>query len=98
MIVYIAGKISGVKDYKQEFQKAEERLTAMGHTVLNPTILPEGLNDWSYLPICMAMIEQADMVYLLDNWQDSEGATIERKYAIYQGKLVVDAFELVGLE
>ena len=34
--VYIAGKISGDKNYREKFSNAEQALTAMGHCVLNP--------------------------------------------------------------
>ena len=44
MKIYIAGKITGRENYKDEFKKAEERLTKQGHTVMNPAFLPEGFN------------------------------------------------------
>ena len=37
----------------------------------------------------MAMIDQCDTVVMLDNWQDSKGAKIEREYAKYNGKRIV---------
>ena len=87
MVVYIAGKIDGEPNYKEIFAKAEQFLKSRGHIVLNPAILPEGMPYERYMPICMAMLDQADAVYLLNNWTDSRGAMIEMSYAGYQGKL-----------
>lgn len=89
MIVYIAGKIKGCKDYEARFRLAEEKLKKEGHIVLSPAVLPKGMPIDRYLPICFAMIDQADAVYVLENWMFSEGAKIEQKYAKYQGKKVM---------
>ena len=88
MKVYIAGKISGLEDYKDNFARAQEMLESEGHIVLNPALLPEGMSAQDYMRICFAMVDSADMVALLPNWVDSRGAALERDYAIYVGKLV----------
>ena len=59
-----------------------------GFTVLNPAVLPDGLAPEQYMPICMAMLEQAEGIYLLEGWEDSPGARLEWQYALYQGKTV----------
>lgn len=41
-----------------------------------------------YMPICLAMLEQADAICMLDGWEDSDGANIELAYANYQDKAV----------
>ena len=89
MRVYIAGKMTGLEDKgRKAFQKAELQLKALGHVVLNPAILPDGLLSHQYMPICLAMLEQAEAIYLLDNWRDSPGAKLELEYARYQHKLI----------
>ncbi|CRZ34616.1 uncharacterized protein DUF4406 [Herbinix hemicellulosilytica] len=79
MIIYIAGPITGVIDYKRKFEAAEKMLINMGHIAINPAYLPSGLKD--YMPICKAMIDQADAVYFLTGWQQSKGAKEEYEYA-----------------
>jgi hypothetical protein len=79
--VYIAGKINGLENYKEVFKKAEEALIITGHICMNPAILPEGFPYESYMPVCCAMIDQCDAVYMIKNWKDSRGAKVERAYA-----------------
>lgn len=89
-VVYIAGKITGEPDLgKEKFDLMEARLRKRGLKVINPTLLPVDLPPESYLPICLQMINQSDAVILLDNWQDSKGANIERLYAKYCGKVII---------
>lgn len=96
MKVYIAGKISNNPNYIEDFEKAEAELTELGHVVLNPAKIPNGLGYENCMHICFAMIETVDVVYLLPNWKDSKGANREREYAFKKLKRVVDS--LKGLE
>ena len=93
MIVYIAGKISGLPDMgKDAFDEAEKMLKAAGHQVLNPSRIGAPLPKKCYMPICMSMLAQADAIYLLENWVDSPGARLEREFAVYQGiKILTDS-------
>lgn len=91
MKIYIAGKITGNENYREEFAKAQAELEKNGHTVLNPAVLPEGLTKGEYMRICFSMIDTADKVCFLDGWQDSEGAKVEYAYCLYVGKRVIDA-------
>ena len=88
-VYYIAGNISGEKDYWPKFYHAETVLQGKGAAVLNPARLPNGMESERYLPICLAMIDAADAVYMLADWRESAGACIEHAYAMYQHKKIV---------
>ena len=90
MRIYIAGPIASRKEtYKIDFAKAEHRLRHKDAIPVNPALLPEGLDPEAYMPICMAMLDACDAIYMLRGWEDSKGACIEKKYAEYQGKAIL---------
>ena len=82
MKVYIAGKITGLENYKELFSAEERRLREKGYTVMNPSILPNGFEYDEYMRICYSMIDVCDGVYFLNNWTDSKGAKLEHEYAL----------------
>ena len=86
MKVYIAGKITGNENYREEFARVQAELEKDGHIVLNPAVMPEGLTNAEYMRICFAMIDIADEVVFLPGWQHSEGACLEKDYCLYVGK------------
>ncbi len=86
MKVYIAGKITGNPDYKQQFAEAERELKAQGYTTMNPAVLPDGFEHHEYMKICFSMIDVCDAVYFLSNWKESKGACMEYDYAFEQNK------------
>ena len=87
MRVYIAGAMTGVFKYKEKFIEAEEYIRGLGHIVLNPSFLPEGLSD--YYEINKAMIDQCDAIYVLLNYENSKGTKREIEYAKSTGKQVI---------
>lgn len=84
--VYIAGKITGDPNYREKFQRAENHFQAKGDIVLNPASLPEGMSRADYMRICFAMMETADLVAFLPDYQDSLGARLEKAWCEYVGK------------
>ncbi|MXF06719.1 DUF4406 domain-containing protein [Escherichia coli] len=90
MKVYIAGPMTGYKNFNREaFHGAEDALMREGHTVLNPAVLPDGLTQAQYMDICMAMIRSVEAVYMLRNWYQSAGARAELALAEKLGHQVI---------
>lgn len=88
MKIYIAGKITGLEDYKERFKAAQGYLEAIGHTVMNPAVLEGEFEHHEFMHICFAMIDVCDSVYFLNNWEDSKGAKLEHSYAIKNDKWI----------
>lgn len=86
MKIYIAGKIAGDRRYRAKFREAAKSLEALGHVVLNPAILPDGLKQADYMRICMAMLDTADLAVFLPDYQESKGAMVEWGYCQRIGK------------
>jgi hypothetical protein len=86
MIVFLSGPITGVEDYREKFAAAEAQLIDQGHVVLNPAVLPFGLEHGQYMAICYPMLVCADEVAQLPGWENSTGALIEHRWAQALGK------------
>lgn len=95
MKIYIAGKITGDKGYREKFAAVEAALWAQGFTVINPAVLPEGMRPEDYMRVCLAMVEIADEVVFLPDWQESQGGKIgdgavpvhQKAHRVFAGRL-----------
>ena len=90
-IVFIAGAITGVADYKEQFTSAEKNLQEQGATVINPAVLPSGLKWADYLRITKEMLQCADVVYVLPCWANSKGVLEELEVARKLDKEIIYA-------
>lgn len=82
MKIYIAGPMTGYENYNRDaFFAAADNLKADGHTVLNPSVLPDGLSQAEYMDICLAMVRSADTIFMLTGYEQSKGALAELAYA-----------------
>lgn len=82
--IYIAGKITGVPNYKDKFTNMESELLKIpGTAVINPAALPTGLEPADYARICFAMIDSSDIVVFAPNYKKSQGALLEMQYCRY---------------
>jgi len=86
---YIAGKITGDPSYRQKFQEVQKQYEKNGQPVLNPASLPGGMQPADYMRICFSMIDCADAVVFLPDWEQSKGAMLEFQYCKYIGKEIV---------
>lgn len=84
MIVVISGPMNGYPDHnKPAFDEAQKMLEARGYDVINPANL--GLIDgwgWSqYMRFAIKHLVEADCIHMLDGWEHSRGALIEKRIA-----------------
>lgn len=84
--VYIAGKITGDQNYWGKFSRAEDLLESEGFIVINPATLPGGMTSADYMRICISMIDTADIVAFLPDWEESRGAKLEWQFCQYVEK------------
>ena len=81
MKIYIAGPMSGIKDYNRPaFHAAAAKLRAKGHEVVSPAELITDANytTWSAaMRVCIAAMMTCDRVMTLPGWSQSKGARIE---------------------
>lgn len=89
MKIYVAGKITGLDNFKELFAEATKKLEEDGHVVMNPAVLPKGFDHGEYMKICYSMIDVCEAVYFLNNWHDSVGAKMEYYYARSKNKDVI---------
>ena len=92
MKIYISGKITGDRRYKAKFREVEKKLAAADHIVLNPATAPEGLRPVDYMRLCFAMMEAADVVLFMQDYQDSRGAMLDGRGASTLGNRPVSTW------
>lgn len=82
--IYLSGGISG-RNYVQvrdEFDYVEEYFIYHGHDVVNPAKFGVDERTWEeYMKMSIIEMMSCDAVFMLDGWQNSRGATIERNLA-----------------
>lgn len=92
MRIYISGPVTGTKDAKERFANAEKVLQAAGNEVINPfsicESMPESTKWMEYMDITLAAMRNADAVYMLKDWEESHGASVEYHYAAGTGKTI----------
>lgn len=87
--IYIAGKVTGLdtKEVQEKFDAAQEKFIYLGFDVINPIQIvhqyADGFEtDWeTAMQLCLAKLEEATHIYMLEDWKDSKGATIEHERA-----------------
>lgn len=94
MKIYISGQISGLPIERVEinFTVAHIRMEEEGYEVFNPLLngIPADSTWEEHMKADIKMLMQCDAIYLLNNWEDSKGARIERDIAVALGYLVIE--------
>ena len=87
MKVYLSGKITGRNNWERDFERAEVMIRDLmpDAVVLNPKILPAGLEYEKYMQIDFAMLAICDLMVLLPGWDTSNGVMQEIELANYLG-------------
>jgi hypothetical protein len=84
---FISGPITGYPNQNREsFARAEQYLTEEGMIVINPSMFPIGFTHEQYMKWCKVILDDCDSIYMLDGWQESQGAIEEYHYARNFGK------------
>lgn len=86
--IYIAGPMTGLPDFNYPaFNEAAGRLARLGHSPLNPADCEKDNEagepqEWLwYMRRALKVLADADAVALLDGWEGSRGARIEKNLA-----------------
>lgn len=92
MKIYISGKMRGLpeEESRKKFEAAHQYLIELGHDVVNPWDSEgeknEKCKDWDdYILYDLQILKTCDAIFMLSNWQDSDGAKCEHAFARGRG-------------
>lgn len=81
MKIYISGPITGVPDYADKFNHAQNELTVKypTATLINPLFVEHPpFADWiDYMKADIKALLDCNAIYMMKGWQKSKGATLE---------------------
>lgn len=92
MKIYIAGKITGLytKRVNEYFHEAKQLIERWGFEPVSPLDYGDKSKSWvENMLILLPILNTCDGIYLLDNWDESDGAKIEKKFAEKKGMFVI---------
>lgn len=93
MKIYVSGSISArpLEEARAQFKQAEDYLRAKGYEAVCPfdNCLPATASWERHMSIDIIMLLGCDAIYMLQGWEVSRGATLERMIAIETGKILI---------
>lgn len=90
MIIFLSGPVTyNPRRARRIFNRAARRLKRHGAVVLNPTLLPEGMEYEQYMTICETMLCEANAVCALPGYEQSKGSMREIIRAQYSLQLPI---------
>jgi hypothetical protein len=91
--IYISGKISNLLESEAQllFENAEKVCIEMGYEPVNPMKLNHNHDkSWeAYMKEDIVAMMSCSAIYMLNNWESSNGAKVERELAIKLGFEVI---------
>ena len=108
-MIYISGKMTGVPNYREIFEKHENALKTLGNEVFNPVYLSDYIIAKNHIDADKAFDEnirglflkediaallKCDKIYMIPGWETSEGAKLERLVAEKCGIEIVEGMSL----
>ena len=101
MRLYLSGPITGDRNYRNKFKRAEQGLRADGiKDIVNPAELigvlsPEATSWEEYMRIDLELLAMSDALILLPGWEKSLGCQREHGYAEAAGKIILEFGEMI---
>lgn len=95
MKIYISGPMTGLPDFnRSRFDEVARELRFRGYVVLNPAENPlPRCGTWQgWMRMALRQLCKADCVVMLEGWQSSRGALMEKRLADDLG-IPVQAYE-----
>lgn len=95
MKIYISGAITSNPNYKEDFERAEDYLQREypSADIINPALvnshLPKSTTHEEYMRMSFLMLDMADTIYMIKDWQKSCGASQEYGYALVKDKTIL---------
>lgn len=94
-VIFISGPMEEVDRYWEEFEKAEDEISAAGYIPLSPSRLPSGLNREQIANIRMGMLQVADAALILTNFFKGGYTAYETSYCDYVEKPYAWSLEIL---
>lgn len=90
MTWYLAGPITGAEGWEGRFDKAAKKLRDAGLQIVSPLDLSKPREDWAdNMRRCIRSMTECEGLILLEGWEDSKGARLEKEMAEGLGMTVV---------